>query len=316
MIAICVWHTMVHGFNYKDMSAIYSPQVLHLSIMVICVPAVDTFMFISGFYGIRFSYDKLLRLIIQALLISNIIIFFRLPFGGSFSFYDQVLPISSGLTWWFLSVYVIIMVFSPILNAGIDNIDTKTFRNILIILFFVFSVVKFQLDGGGYNMITLTLIYLLGRYCKKSRLAISRKKSILLWITSVSILFSIIIYHYYNDDYNSIWVILSYNNPIIILMAMAIFYFTISFKNSTKMWALFLGSHSLSIYLISEMLGYSLYNSWKNIFDYSICLFLLSITLFSIICEFIDIPLQSLNCYLRNITYKVIDKITINCRHQ
>ena len=299
MIAICIWHTMVHGFDFKNMSTMNIPQIQHLIMMVICVPAVDTFMFISGYYGIRFSYDKLLKLIIQAILISNIIILVRLPFGGSLSFYDQLLPISSGLTWWFLSAYAVIMVLSPILNAGIKTIESKTFRNILIFLFFVFSIVKYRLDGGGYNLITLLLIYLLGRYCNKTQLVLSRKLSIIIWAFSFSFLLLIMTYHLYYENVHSIWILLSYNNPVIILMAVSIFYFSLSFQLNQKKWIAFLGNHSLSIYLVSEMIGIALYNTWKNLYINNTLIFITSIFVFALSCEFFDIPIQALNSWIR-----------------
>lgn len=299
MIAICIWHTMVHGFDFKNMSTMNTPQIQHLIMMGICVPAVDTFMFISGYYGIRFSYDKLLKLIIQALLIANIIILVRLPFGGSLSFYDQFLPISSGLTWWFLSAYAVVMVLSPILNAGINSIESKIFRNILVMLFFVFSVVKYRLDGGGYNLITLLLIYLLGRYCNKTQLVLSRKLSIIIWAFSFSFLLLIMTYHLYYENVHSIWILLSYNNPIIILMAVSIFYFSLSFQLNQKKWIAFLGNHSLSIYLVSEMIGIALYNTWKNLYINNTLIFITSIFVFAISCEFFDIPIQALNSWIR-----------------
>lgn len=299
MIAICIWHTMVHGFDFKNMSTMNIPQIQHLIMMVICVPAVDTFMFISGYYGIRFSYDKLLKLIIQAILISNIIILVRLPFGGSLSFYDQLLPISSGLTWWFLSAYAVVMVLSPILNAGINSIESKIFRNILVMLFFVFSVVKYRLDGGGYNLITLLLIYLLGRYCNKTQLVLSRKLSIIIWAFSFSFLLLIMTYHLYYENVHSIWILLSYNNPVIILMAVSIFYFSLSFQSYPHRWSAFLGNHSLSIYLVSEMIGITLYNTWKNLYINNTLIFITSIFVFALSCEFLDIPIQALNSWIR-----------------
>lgn len=300
MIAICVWHTMVHGFDFKNMSSLNSPHIDHIIIMAICVPAVDTFMFISGFYGIRFSFDKLLRLIIQALLIANIIILARLPFGGSLSFYDQLLPISSGLTWWFLSVYAVIMVLSPILNAGINSVESKTFRNILIILFFIFSIVKYRLESGGYNLITLLLMYLLGRYCKKVQVVLSRKLSLIIWTLSLSILLLIMIYHLYYGNAHSIWILFSYNNPFIIIMAISIFYFVHSFRFKNNKIALFLGNHSLSIYLITEMIGISLYSWWKSLYDYNLFYYLFSIVAIAIFCVLIDIPIQIINNLIRD----------------
>ena len=77
MFMICVWHTMVHGYDYKNMSDSITPDNRGIILMALCVPAVDTFMLISGYYGIKYSLDKLFRLIIQALLISNTVIFFK-----------------------------------------------------------------------------------------------------------------------------------------------------------------------------------------------------------------------------------------------
>lgn len=299
MFAICIWHTMVHGFHFNNMPTNNIPQIHHIIIMGICVPAVDTFMFISGYYGIIFSINKLARLAIQALLIANIIIFAKIPFGGSLSFYDQLLPISSGLTWWFLSVYAVIMLLAPILNSGINTIDTKVFRNILAILFFIFTIVKFKLEGGGYNLITLLLIYLFGRYCNKAQIVWSGKKSFFLWIILQSLLQIIMIYQLHYGDIHVIWIILSYNNPIIILMSVSIFYFTLSIKNRQRKWASFLGNHSFSIYLISEMIGFSLYNLWGRLFEYNIIVFILSIVVFCILCEIADLPLCSINNYVR-----------------
>ena len=138
MFMICVWHTMVHGYDYKNMSDSVMPDNRGVILMGLCVPAVDTFMLISGYYGIKYSLDKLFRLIIQALLISNTVIFIKYFFyNGNLEFYYQLFPISSEC-WWFLSVYIVIMLLSPIINGGIQLISSKQFLQILIPLFFIY----------------------------------------------------------------------------------------------------------------------------------------------------------------------------------
>jgi hypothetical protein len=191
------------------------------------------------------------------------------------------------------------MILSPILNAGINSIESKNFRNILIILFFIFSIVKYRLDGGGYNLITLFLIYLLGRYCNKIRLVLSRRYSFIVWISSLSTLLLIMTYNLYYGNIHSIWVLFSYNNPVIIVMAVSIFYFSLSFQLHPQRWIAFLGNHSLYIYLVSEMIGITLYNTWKNIFLSNILIFITSIFVFALLCEFVDIPIQTLNTWIR-----------------
>lgn len=82
MIGVCVQHMLVHGLSLKDMgTGNILPEAFDLLLLVIVAPAVNCFMFISGYYGIRFSRKKILTLSIQAFIIMFIVVVLRNGFG-------------------------------------------------------------------------------------------------------------------------------------------------------------------------------------------------------------------------------------------
>lgn len=311
MFLICVWHTLVHGFDYKNMSDSIIPDTKGVLLMGLCVPAVDTFMLIAGFYGIKYSIDKLLRLIIHALLISNTVIIIKYIYcNGNFEFYYQLFPVSSEC-WWFLSVYIVIMLLSPIINGGIESIKPRLFLQILIPLFFIYSIVQYRLEmNTGGNLITMLLVYLLGRYLNKTSYNLTKTAALLLYFLSFASILAMMYYYYSIGRYDSIWRSLNYNNPLVILMSVSIFYFVKSIKKAIlPRTALFLGRHSLSIYLFTEIIGLSLYKYWSGLFEQNLLLFLLSVLHCIILIEFIDVPYLWINTHIRKrILYIIKEK--------
>lgn len=308
MFMICIWHTLVHGYDYKNMSDAIVPDSEEVFFMGLCVPAVDTFILISGYFGIKYSVDKLLRLVIQALIVSNLITLVRFFLcNGSMDFYLQVFPISSEC-WWFLSVYIVIMLLSPIINSGIDMISSKTFVQILFPLFFIYSIVQYRLDmNRGGNLITMFLLYLLGRYLRKIDFQMSKVKSLFLFCCSFMCLITLMFYFFYIGNFKVIWRLLYYNNPLVILMAISIFFFTISFRKQIfPRITAFLGCHSLTIYMFTELIGVALYKYWGNLLGQNLTSFFISILLITLLIETIDVPIQYINRYFRAHIFRLL----------
>ena len=66
MVGVCMWHVLVHGLNYTSLGTNEGPISLPLVdvlLLVVFVPAVNTFMLISGYYGISLSRKKLFALV-------------------------------------------------------------------------------------------------------------------------------------------------------------------------------------------------------------------------------------------------------------
>lgn len=103
-------------------------------IPTLCICAVNTFVFVSGFYGITQKAKPFITLIATALSTSWIIsgLAFLLGYTSSISeIVAYVFPISFS-TWWFLTVYVILYIISPFINKGFECLSK---RHITVILF-------------------------------------------------------------------------------------------------------------------------------------------------------------------------------------
>lgn len=305
MFMICVWHMFVVGMEYSKLrtGSISVETTLDFLPMSICVPAVNTFMLISGYYGMKFKIDKALRLIIQAFLLYLVYKFTAAIITGSFSlkyFLLHILPISTK-NWWFLTWYFLIMVLSPILD-GVNQISKKQFQIILIICFFINSVTLYILrQSSGYEIFHLLLIYLLGRYLNLHGHIPDIKLSLLGFLSAVVILYLATSYTYsINSKYT--WQLFEYNNPVIILMSVCILSIFMSFPPQQSNIAYFLGKHSLAIYLLTSNL---LYVKWASLYRSSFFLCMISILASLLLIEFIDLIQGKINDAIRK-------KININ----
>lgn len=101
---ICVYHAFFTG----DFANGFESRI-----WTWCVPG---FAFISGYYGVTLRVSKLLRLWVMAFLCFILPIFL----GGEF----LELLFSS----WYLLAYTILLLVSPILNAGLNTLMNKDFR--------------------------------------------------------------------------------------------------------------------------------------------------------------------------------------------
>lgn len=137
--------------------------------------AVNVFVLLSGWYGIRFSVKGLFRLVYQ------VVFFSLLCYAVSVSLKIQSFSIKSLLlegfmigldTYWFVQSYLLLFVLSPILNSFCENVDRKLFRNLLVtyIVIMVYGGWMTQaLSGeieGGLSVVFFIGLYLLARYMR------------------------------------------------------------------------------------------------------------------------------------------------------
>ena len=97
----------------------------------ICYPAVNIFILISGYFGIRLSLEKVLKLDIPVIFYS-VVLFLIL---GSFSLggtLTATFPILSK-EYWFLTSYFLLMLVSPLLNAIIESRSQGELKMLIVI---------------------------------------------------------------------------------------------------------------------------------------------------------------------------------------
>ncbi len=154
----------------------------------LCLPAVNVYILISGYFGVKSSFrmSKLARLW-GTVIFYSVAITVILGLSGHmttaqgavdiaeltvYDWMNVVFPIVTQ-EYWFITAYVILYLFMPFLNAGMEKLDQKVFRHILIALFAIFSVAKSVLpmnlptDEQGYDVLWFVCLYLLGGYVGK-----------------------------------------------------------------------------------------------------------------------------------------------------
>lgn len=159
--------------NFQSFDYLVDFIVLHFA----CV-AVNSFVLISGYWGIHFKFQKLLKLNAQTLFYSLAIFLFTLWLGWhSFSFTKDIgvfLPIFSK-QYWFITVYYTLYLLSPVLNLFCENLSKRNFQILLVLGFVLFYLwptgcylinVRQLIDDAGFGIINFTYLYLLGRYIK------------------------------------------------------------------------------------------------------------------------------------------------------
>jgi len=139
---------------------------------------VTGFVFISGYFGIRFSWQKIAKLYGLAILYAILGSTVSFLCTGNVHFISVGLKYLHGL--WFLHAYAILMMFAPVLNCVFDQIENRK-RLLPIILPLVALVFGwsycydvghlkpyvFPAEGlGAHSPLTLIGIYVLARWFK------------------------------------------------------------------------------------------------------------------------------------------------------
>ena len=145
---------------------------LLLGINTISNSGVTIFILISGYFGIHFKVDKLVKFLFVVWTYSILSYIIEIWFlGTNISLPGVISTLFPVLTrkYWFISCYTILYCFSPYLNRLVKTLSKKEFEGIICIwaLFFVVAPTIFFfeiLNDGGKGIINMTLAYLIGQY--------------------------------------------------------------------------------------------------------------------------------------------------------
>lgn len=260
MLMICLLHahTFVSG-NPTKTEIVNSPlpSLFRVFIYYLTIVSVGVFVLISGWFGIRFSLKKLSSLLFQVL--------FFVVVGGIICF-DQLQHLSIGgilgafvmgnSEYWFIKVYLLLMLFIPIINSFIENTCKKQLEFVLLggfaFLFFYGWVFPDSTDWilHGYSFPCFVYLYILGRYLRlyPNRLTLCKCHNymfIYLGLGMISTFFELFLISR-NIDFKGRQHF--YFSPIIILMSVSLLlmFSKIKIQNKFINWV---SISSLSVYL-------------------------------------------------------------------
>lgn len=190
MIMIISYHFFsfyIQG-TYSSNQSLFFTKLLFTSATAM---AVDCFVFISGFYGLKFKLKQVVSLTLQAIFYSYIcfaILVFTKPDLININFFFKYLfPISSSV-WWFITTYILLYFLAPFLNSGIKILSKTQFQILLVGFLFLncFSNFFFDLEMAGH-LVNFIFIYLLARFMNIYKITV--RHSLILYILIVILTF-------------------------------------------------------------------------------------------------------------------------------
>lgn len=237
MSMILFWHLIAHGILHLKTNpdfAVTQPSLFHLLIYPLRCYAVNGFILLSGYFGIRVTRERFLSFSTQMLFYTMLSfgIYLMLPEGQtalnelSWRSIKCIFP-STDADCWFASTYLLIMLLSPVLNAGAEHISKSKFAWMHILLIGVFlSGWHYYTSSIPETNIFLMTIYLLGRYMRLHPIKFMEKHCVWIWLGSIAILTGHTAYMYQTGQLTSELFVREslYSNPFNVIAAMAFFY--------------------------------------------------------------------------------------------
>lgn len=221
MLMVLCLHANFMTFHHPTMSDSPVSVFLRSEWQSLCLVAVNTFVMISGWFGIRPSIKGFSNFMWQVFYIIGLsvaveIVIFNVPVTyqlilGCFGLYA-----SGG---WFVGAYLALYFVAPFLNGYIKNTsDSKILMS--LIAFFVFEVIfgatGVRFVNFGYSPYSFIGLYILSGYLRKKQFRIRPSVAFGLYFlcTAVSGVFTFVIFLTNNITMRD--AVLAYTNPLII----------------------------------------------------------------------------------------------------
>lgn len=247
MFMIVLFHLVIHGCDFvkiyiNSYDRTGKDHVFSIITSSTAI-AVNCFVFISGYYGIKFKAKTLISFLVQGLFysVAAYLLLGVLMFDNkilSVSFIKSIFPLSTtgNTNLWFFGAYIGLYVLSPLINKGTDSLSKYQLGGLIIVLVYLEASHLFTGDnffsGDGYNLYTITVIYIIARFFKRFEISIQKPFALYILIT---LLLSVFITFCLSVNRQSLaWRITIYNCPLIIFGAISFFFVFKNLKIKSK----------------------------------------------------------------------------------
>ncbi len=171
MFGICLLHSLTQGGHNTPFLA---------NILLSCV---NGFVFLSGWYGLRFRPSKVFTLYGVACACGVVSFGMEVVFGVYTPTWDLAMATHLGelcLTPWFLNAYLFLMLLAPLVDAALERLPTRLLPSVLLPFFaltfgwsfsaglpYVGTFVPKTSGLGAYTGLSLLSVYVVARLCRR-----------------------------------------------------------------------------------------------------------------------------------------------------
>ena len=187
MFLIVLYHTIYHGFAIDLAVNHYTKIILEL-LRLVTIVHVNSFILMTGFFQSqsKFRLSKVLDLVLLSTFYKLVIIiifdYCDLVDFSVLQLIKELFPLELVHNWYF-RYYIVLYFLSPFINTGLNLLNKKSFKNLILVLVFFFSVIPMLTNGvgfpnDGYTLYQFIFMYLIGAYFRKFPLEIKCNKFI------------------------------------------------------------------------------------------------------------------------------------------
>lgn len=181
MAMVVSLHYLAKGDLLEKLTGPLSPQG-HLAWILesFSIAAVDVYVLISGYFLVEtgFRCRRVISLVLQVMFYTCLLPVFLVITGvlspGEITFYNilQCIFPTNMLHYWFVSAYVLMFLFTPVLNAAVRGMGKRQLRGAIVLLLIMESLsktvipVRLELDNLGYDAYWFMVVYLIAAYIR------------------------------------------------------------------------------------------------------------------------------------------------------
>ena len=287
MLQIIFLHVSDYG-DYSDIALQLEgrTELTYWIIWLMCRCPVFIFVIIMGYFlsetKTDFNYKRILKCYLPMYFYSVMIVvifsIFRHDEVSKEQYLKAFIPFLSR-TWYFMTLYLLVLILSPFLNKMIKALSRKEFLYLIIICFLMFSVwqplsmlepfegiiglKKILTTQGGKSLYDFIYMYLLGAYMRRYHIFKSHENTEGIWNKPVIYLIGflllglldVLIVYFYPDE--GIASVIRFNdNPLVVLQCTCLFRFfeKLDMRKYTRAGNVinYISAGNLGVYMIHE----------------------------------------------------------------
>lgn len=286
--------------------------------------AVDCFLLISGYFGIKWKLKSFFNLIFQLFFYSVGIYLVCVAVGiVEWSRHDFITRFACLYenSWGFAVGYVMLYFCAPLLNTFVDKVSEKSLLVYIVILFMATNFICLSVESN--RLFTYSLLYLIGRYISKADLSgkINFSPHLAYWISTALIFILVYVFLFMIVGIRESVTVLkaplisfigyNYSAPLVIFQAVFLFlaFSKLSFSSKVLNW---MASSCFAIYLIHmhptiKEIGYRSYT--RGLYELDFFSHVLILLVLIIAVAMLSILIDKIRVMVSDFTFKQISKM-------
>ena len=180
VLFILTLHTRFEGILAVYEGGIDINHICRFIFQAMSIVGVNLFVLISGYFGIKLKPSSLINILLQVVYITIVSILFTLIYSLVFDkpfHFNEIWFTPVAKIVWFVPAYIMLMIFTPILNVFIENTTTKKLAIYTACLYLLSiywnSILVGTISGfDGYSWGWFIILYFTG--CVIRRLEVSK----------------------------------------------------------------------------------------------------------------------------------------------